>query len=1161
MDSFLTLEIWSTLTPALLHTLWIATLSALVLAAALRVIPSNRPNLRYVCALIALVAPLAGGAIAWGIQDHVLHHSASVAEVANNETNATPAIVGAGSAAAVGESTISADTSARKSIRWESWAAVIWMLGVAAMGLRLIHELRTIRALQSEIQPEANTAKIEAMLSEVSRAMKIRVRVSIQITSRLAAPAVVGIARPLILWPASWLSGLSETELRVALAHELAHIRRYDYLVNLFQMFAEALLFFNPAIWWISRRIRLEREACCDAAASQVAGNELEVANTLLRAAEGLTSPQPIPAAAVALGRKRSGLFERIERLLNPASQPAIRLPWPSFALVATISTLALIMFKEAGDVLAEQILPAEERIKQMEEFQADFEKVAIEDRKYGDEDKVLLKFRLKTADGGEIPHDAGLRVSANVPKSSGTSGHSLRGHHGTTLDEGGASLDFAYRVNFGRTLLAFNAEGYAPKFAGPFLPEPGGELDAGTIVLERGFQTAVRLVNEDGAVIANAEVRGSFLGPIVDGDRASAWAGIGKTDDEGVFTLDNAGPFPLKLTAVAKGFEKSQQTFELTPNESADWRLDRATPLRGNVVDAHTGAPIVGAEILRIYEKSSSTGGSSFSPLTAKPEATTNDDGVFLFDTLERGATYTLAVKADGYARHFVYNVAVGEELHVELGPAIKVAGRFVGLADEDMDDEGNLSIKLGYNFRIAEDHSYGAGIRERVVVPVKEGVAEFELSDVWPAKLHLSAAGISQEIKVNASVDDFVIDVNAKRKAAVNSAERTVREIVLQLQAPKGGPDPSGAIVAEYTRYEKRYRAHQETVVPIDESGVARFKIEVPNRLELRPNGLRGFTFDKNWNRDGKFGHFAEISEDADPFRRTIELQPAGSIRGVFELDAAQPGPSYSFNVIPSHGVEMEATFEADGKFQFLAQPLPLGKTYRIVAHRMDTFIVSHPVSLTPGNPMAQVEMDVPPTNSFEVRVSDEAGAQLKGIPVRIDFETPGMGFTRSPVPRTDNEGWVQFDDVVPNQPDGFSYHVRIEPAQGFPTRIYQPESLDAALVVELPKGRVLEGQVVDTITGRPMPDVEVYALIDVEWRQKQNQDFAYPAYVDADAKTGADGRFRFSRLEEAVYQIGCRSGSIKSDSKLQIRAANEPLELKVEAADWYREKHGMK
>ena len=86
-------------------------------------------------------------------------------------------------------------------------------------------------------------------------------------------PTVIGWLRPVVLVPASALAGMTPQQLEAILAHELAHIRRHDYLVNLLQTLVETLLFYHPAVWWLSRRIRIERENCCDDLAVSLCGD------------------------------------------------------------------------------------------------------------------------------------------------------------------------------------------------------------------------------------------------------------------------------------------------------------------------------------------------------------------------------------------------------------------------------------------------------------------------------------------------------------------------------------------------------------------------------------------------------------------------------------------------------------------------------------------------------------------------------------------------------------------------------------------------------------------------------------------------------------------------------------------------------------------------
>src|SRR6185436_4431619 len=110
-------------------------------------------------------------------------------------------------------------------------------------------------------------------------------------------PSVVGWLRPAILLPISSLTGLTHQQLEMVLAHELAHIRRHDFLVNALQSVAETLLFYHPAAWWISRQIRIERENCCDDLAVATCGDAIQYARTLAQLEELRAVAAPAVAA------------------------------------------------------------------------------------------------------------------------------------------------------------------------------------------------------------------------------------------------------------------------------------------------------------------------------------------------------------------------------------------------------------------------------------------------------------------------------------------------------------------------------------------------------------------------------------------------------------------------------------------------------------------------------------------------------------------------------------------------------------------------------------------------------------------------------------------------------------------------------------------------
>jgi hypothetical protein len=137
--------------------------------------------------------------------------------------------------------------------------------------------------------------------------------VRVLISSAAESPSVTGWIRPVILLPASTLLGLTPEQLEAVLAHEIAHIRRHDYLVNLLQTLVETLLFYHPAVRWASSRIRRERELCCDDAAVREYGDAIDYARALAKLERIRITPAVAPE--MALGSNGGLLPYRLRRL------------------------------------------------------------------------------------------------------------------------------------------------------------------------------------------------------------------------------------------------------------------------------------------------------------------------------------------------------------------------------------------------------------------------------------------------------------------------------------------------------------------------------------------------------------------------------------------------------------------------------------------------------------------------------------------------------------------------------------------------------------------------------------------------------------------------------------------------------------------------------
>jgi TonB family protein len=149
------------------------------------------------------------------------------------------------------------------------------------------------------------------------------------------APTVIGWLRPVVLIPASCLTGLSTMQIEAILAHELAHIRRHDYLVSVLQSVIETLLFYHPAVWWVSKQIRRERECCCDELAVAVGGDRLAYARAL-----SLLEERRSFYPEVALGANGGVLKMRIKRLLGCKEDAAVS-QFAAFTVLAILVVVA----------------------------------------------------------------------------------------------------------------------------------------------------------------------------------------------------------------------------------------------------------------------------------------------------------------------------------------------------------------------------------------------------------------------------------------------------------------------------------------------------------------------------------------------------------------------------------------------------------------------------------------------------------------------------------------------------------------------------------------------------------------------------------------------------------------------------------------------------
>jgi beta-lactamase regulating signal transducer with metallopeptidase domain len=337
-DAFSRYSLLPSLGETLLHFIWQGALVALLLAFALRALRRQSANVRYLAAcgalllLIALpawtlwrsLADPAGGAVAPSAQ------GAPAAAAPRSSGLADLALP----LSAVASEVLGSSRELRE--RAAPWLALAWLAGVLTLSLRFCGGWLLVRRLQ-RIGTRA-VPRWRDTAARMAREAGIRRPVRVLESSLAQVPMVIGWLRPAILLPASALVGLTPQQLEAILAHELAHVRRNDYWVNLLQAVAEILLFYHPAVWWVSNRIRAEREHCCDDMGVAVCGDALTYARALV-VMEDLRSTAGAPRLFLALDG--SPLLQRVRRLFEaPSPGQGASARWAVGLLVTTTALM-----------------------------------------------------------------------------------------------------------------------------------------------------------------------------------------------------------------------------------------------------------------------------------------------------------------------------------------------------------------------------------------------------------------------------------------------------------------------------------------------------------------------------------------------------------------------------------------------------------------------------------------------------------------------------------------------------------------------------------------------------------------------------------------------------------------------------------------------------
>ena len=336
---------------ALLHLLWQATIVAGILAAALALLPRRSATARYAAACGAL-----GLVFVMFVATAVRAYDPAAAPIATspsahaNESlsvplSKIPSVIVATATEGWRDRAMDAVTSARQSL---PSVVAIWFLGVVFLSSRLLVSFVRVRGMSRRGVREAGE-EWQRVAARLAEALGLKRAIRLLESAAVEVPSVLGSFRPVILLPASTLTGLTPEQIEMVLAHELAHIRRHDFAINLLQAFVETLMFYHPAVWWMSSRVRIERENCCDDLAVAVCGNPIQYARALTRLEELRAGAMPMVVAA-----NGGSLLDRIRRIAGGrAESTGLSSRWA--AAVAMLAILAVALALPSMPALAQR--------------------------------------------------------------------------------------------------------------------------------------------------------------------------------------------------------------------------------------------------------------------------------------------------------------------------------------------------------------------------------------------------------------------------------------------------------------------------------------------------------------------------------------------------------------------------------------------------------------------------------------------------------------------------------------------------------------------------------------------------------------------------------------------------------------------------------------
>jgi beta-lactamase regulating signal transducer with metallopeptidase domain len=1109
---------WANVVKALLHTLWQGAAIVLLLGLALR--HFSQPVARYRCSLAALLGLVLAGLVTWAVLNRPEPQRPAKVPVASAPVPVQPAV--GDDPVVVVVSALPPEPRAVK-FDWTAWLALIWLLGAAAMLARAGFQVAGAERLRRSSRP-LNDASVAGLLAEARRAVGLARRVRLAVTERLTSPAVVGVFLPTLILPLSLTTTLSADQIRFILLHELAHIQRGDYFANLFQLFAEALLFFNPAAWWISRHIRLEREACCDALAIELSGAPADYAQTLVQVAERiLLAP---PAAAPALGNRRepSSLADRIQRLLVPGYRPHLRMTWRAMLAALLVGSVLLTLSAIGTRVTVAAILSPQQRIERIEKKMTEYgENPAAANLDFDAEHAPQVKIagHIRMADGSPVPQWVWLNVYSAVPRSS--YGLAMAAKDGT----------FSGSIRAGIIYIGAVVTNCAPAVIGPLDGTVTNRFDNLELVLNPGFDVPLQVADVDsGKALTNVSCSTTFWMEN-SGFASHSW----QSEADGSILLTHCADLPLDVTVKVPGYEIVKKRFDhLHAGEPLRMELRRGETVSGTVIDQATSEPLAGAEFHLLYESGGEAAGHYEWDDALHRLGSSDAVGAFHLNQMRHGCVYYLGVSAPGHESVILKSISPGTMgLVVRLGPELVVRGHVTGHLEALPQVNGGPVLDFNTS-EVFENNSYGN--YQRVPLHVVNGVATFQFTNRVAGPVTVSVNGWSEERDITAPVEDWALNV---QPAA--AAETPKREVIFRFKSASGVLPGGTVSVTIPDNLEIKHRTAHMQEMQIT-NGEVRVPIAIGGETHLEPKRLVGYWFSQ-WTLG-----YVTVTNGAGPLILDVPLVPAGAIYARALNADGSPAGGLFFGVTElkrAPGRDASSTLDSgsdsisgNAPRKWVSGPLPLGGTYQIHGWRGNSFCVSQPVKLTEANPDAEVTLQFAPGKIFHGTVLDAAGNPLRNAEVIPSFALPDNHQFNLKSVFTDDQGRFELAEVTT---EAGTYTVDVA-APGVMAETIKLKFGAQPQTIRLKRGRTLGGRVIEAGTGLAIPGAEVRAWV------------APGAQPQQTTHTDADGRFEFDTLGAGAYTLFIEDGQQFSNPTYEADGSTN-LVVKVKLYPWSKVK----